>query len=107
MDTPAPDAQIQPNEQQVFLTLRKLGAADDEAFGFVQGTESMAGRNVIAAIRVLNARLNAALETQNAKLDAQANALDALQREINSRRWTIGLGFTALAVLITVLSLLA
>ena len=72
----------------MFVTLRKLGAADDEVFAFVQGTESMAGQNVIAEIRV-----------QNAKLDAQ-------QREINSLRWMIGLGFTGLAILITVLSLL-
>ena len=79
----------------MFVTLRKLGAADDEVFAFVQGTESMAGQNVIAEIRV-----------QNAKLDAQSAKLDAQQREINSLRWMIGLGFTGLAILITVLSLL-
>ena len=83
----------------MFVTLRKLGAADNEAFAFVQGTESMAGQNVIAEIRVQNAKLDSAIEVQSAKLDAQ-------QREINSLRWMIGLGFTGLAILITVLSLL-
>lgn len=50
------------------LTLHKRGVADDEAFSFVQGTEKMAGQNVIPEIRV-----------QYAKRDAQ-------QREINSLR---------------------
>ena len=90
----------------MFVTLRKLGAADNEAFAFVQGTESMAGQNVIAEIRVQNAKLDSAIEVQNAKLDAQSAKLDAQQREINSLRWMIALGFTGLAILITVLSLL-
>ena len=68
--------------------MHKLGTADGEARAFVHGTENMAGQNVIAEIRV-----------QIAKLDAQ-------QREFRSLRWMIGLGFTALAILITVLELL-
>ena len=95
MDDSTPDTQIHPSEQQMFVTLRKLGAADEEAFAFVQGTESMAGRNVIAEIRVLHARL-----------DAQAETLASQQREINSLRWTIGVGFTALGILMTLLALL-
>ena len=113
MDAPTPDTPIQPSEQQMFVTLRKLGAADDEAFAFVQGTENMAGQNVIAEIRLQNAKLDAAIKVQNARLDAerarlevQSARLDAQQREINSLRWMIGLGFTGLAILITVLSLL-
>ena len=113
----------------MFVTLRKLGAADDEAYAFVRGTDSMPGQNVIAEIRVQNAKIDAALETRGAKIDAQSakiNAaleagsakidaaleagsakIDAIQREINALRWTIILGFTALAILITVLALLA
>ena len=106
MDDPKPDPQIHPSEKQMFLTLRKLGTSDDEAFAFVQGTEQMAGRNVIAEIRAQNARLDAAIAVQNARLDAQNARLDAQQREINSLRWMIGLGFTGLAILITVLTLL-
>ncbi len=93
------DTPIQPSKQQMFLTLRKLGVADDEAYAFVRGTQSMAGQNVIAEIRLQSAKLDAAIEVQNARLDAQ-------QREITSLRWMIGLGFTGLAILITVLSLL-
>ena len=99
MDAPTPNSQIQPSEKQMFVTLRKLGVADDEAFAFVQGTENMAGRNVIAEMRVQNARY----EAQHAKLAA---AIEAQQREINSLRWTIGVGFTALAILMTLLALL-
>ena len=84
----------------MFVTLRKLGAADDEAYAFVRRTESMAGQNVIAEIRVQSAKIDAALEAGSAKIDA-------IQREINALRWTIILGFTALAILITVLALLA
>ena len=95
----------------MFVTLRKLGAADDEAYAFVRGTESMPGQNVIAEIRVQNAKIDAALETRSAKIDAALEAgsakIDAIQREINALRWTIILGFTALAILITVLALLA
>ena len=95
----------------MFVTLRKLGAADDEAYAFVRGTESMPGQNVIAEIRVQNAKIDAALETRGAKIDAALEAgsakIDAIQREINALRWTIILGFTALAILITVLALLA
>ena len=70
------------------LTLHKLGVADDEAFSFVQKTEKMAGQNVLSEIRV-----------HYAKLAAQ-------QRGINSLRWIIGAGFTALAILVTALALL-
>lgn len=77
------------------LTLCKLGVADDEAFAFVQGTENMAGPNALAEIRGLTARLDA----QNAKLAAQ-------QREFRTQRWMLGVGFTALAILITLLALL-
>ena len=101
----------------MFATLRKLGVADYEAYAFVQGTENMDGQNVIAEIRAQNAKLDAqnawldgAIKAQNAWLDgaikAQNAMLHARQREINSLRWMIGLGFTGLAILITVLSLL-
>ena len=101
--------------------MRKLGAADDEAFAVVQGTENMAGQNVIAEIRVQFAKIDAVLDARNAKLDAAHNAriakidagvetekakLDAQQREFRSLRWMIGLGFSALAILITALELL-
>ena len=99
MDDPTPDTPIQSGEQQMFVTLRKLGVADNEAYAFVRGTESMAGQNVIAEIRLQSAKLDAAIEVQIARLDAQ-------QRELNSLRWMIGLGLTGLAILITVLSLL-
>ena len=117
MDDPTPDTPIHPSEQQMFVTLRKLGVADNEAYAFVRGTESMAGQNVIAEIRLQSAKLDGAIKVQSAKLDAQSAKLDAAiefqiarldaqQREINSLRWMIGLGFTGLAILITVLSLL-
>ena len=111
------DPPIQPGEKQKFVTLRKLGVAHDEAYAFVRGTESMAGQNVIAEIRLQSAKRDAAIEVQIAKLDSQIAKLDAalesgdakidaIQREINALRWTIILGFTGLSILITVLSLL-
>lgn len=89
MDAPTLDTPTQPGEKQVFLLLRKLGLEEADAFDLVQGMQNMAGQNLIAEMRVQNAKLDA----QNAKLDAQ--------------RWFIGLGFTVLAILITVLALLA
>ena len=79
--------------------MRKLGAANGEARAFVHGTKHMAGQNVIAEIRGQNAKLDAWIETLSAKLDAR-------QRAIRSLRWMVGFGFTALAILITVLELL-
>ncbi len=52
----------------------------------------MAGQNVLAEIRTEIAKLGTQLESQ--------------QRQINFLFWLIGLGFTGLAILITVLSLL-
>lgn len=105
-----PDTPTQPSEQQMFLTLRKAGIPEDEAYAFVQETENMASRNVIAEIRVQNARMDArdaktaaAIESLNAKMD---DALANQRREISALRWMIGLGFTGLALLIAVLSLL-
>ena len=103
-------APIQLSEKQRILTLCKLGAADDEAFAFVQWMENMVGQNVIAEIRVQIAKFDAAHNARISKLDAwietEKAKLDAQQREFRLVRWMIGLGFTALAILITVLELL-
>ena len=92
MNVSTPEAPIQPSEKQIFLTLRKLGADDHEAFTFVQGIQQMAGQNVLAEIRTEIVKLGTQLESQ--------------QRQINFLFWLIGVGFTGLAILITVLSLL-
>ena len=84
----------------------KLCAADGAARAFVHGTKHMAGQNVIAEIRVQNAKLDVWIETQNAALDARGAMLDARQRAIRSLRWMVGFGFIAPAILVTVLELL-
>ena len=92
IDVSTPEAPTQPSEKQIFLTLRNLGADDHEAFTLVQWIQQMAGQNVLAEIRTEIAKLGTQLESQ--------------QRQINFLFWLIGVGFTGLAILITVLSLL-
>ena len=82
MDAPTPDTATQLGVKHAFLILHKLGLEEADAYDLVHGMQNMAGQNAIAEIRV-----------QYAKLDAQ--------------RWFIGLGFTVLAILITVLALLS
>ena len=117
MEAPTPDTPTEPSEQQMFLTLRQLGVPDDEAYAFVQGTQNMASQNVIAEIRVQNAKTDARDAKMDAVLAAQqreyanlqretATALANQQREISALRWMIGLGFTGLALLIALVSLL-
>ena len=117
MEAPTPETPTEPSEQQMFLTLRQLGVPDDEAYAFIQGTQNMASQNVIAEIRVQNAKMDARdakMDARDAKMDAvlaaqqreTATALANQQREISALRWMIGLGFTGLALLIALVSLL-
>ncbi len=49
----------------------------------------MSGQNVIAAIEGQNARFEASVQTQNAKLDALNAKLDALSAAQKSRWWML------------------
>lgn len=113
-----PDPRSSPARSKLFLTLVKRGVAADEAFAFVQTAENMADRNVRAEMRTAVAKLEAALEARSAKLEARSAKLEAAfeatlamlddqLRQLRALRWMIGFGFTALAILIMVLALLA
>ena len=76
--TPAPD------DKRVFLLLRKVGLAEDEAYTLVQEIQNMAAANLIA-------RFESKLDAQNAKID--------------SLRWVLGAGLAALGLLVAALRL--
>ena len=113
-----PDPRSGPARSKLFLTLVKRGVPADEAFAFVQRAENMADRDVRADVQTEFAKFDAALEARRAKLEdrsakleaafeATLAMLDAQLRQLRTLRWMIGLGFTSLAILITVLALLA
>ena len=77
--TPAPD------DKRVFLLLRKVGLAEDEAYTLVQEIQNMAAANLIA-------RFESKLDAQGARFESR---LDALRAELNVQRWLMGLGFAA------------
>ena len=62
-----------------------------------------AGAAVLALVR---GAFRSRLEAQNTKIDAQSTQTASLKSEIASLRWMIGLGFTLLALLITLLRFL-
>ncbi|MDE0103084.1 MAG: hypothetical protein OXN89_11950 [Bryobacterales bacterium] len=49
---------------------------------------------------------NSRLDAQNSRLDAQNTKIDAQTAQFVSLRWMVGLGFTLLALLITLLRFL-
>lgn len=91
-----PDPRSSPARSKLFLTLVKRGVPADEAFAFVQRADNMADRDVRADV-----------QTEFAKFEATLAMLDDQLRQLRALRWMIGFGFTALAILIMVLALLA
>jgi len=91
----------------------------------MEGLRNMAAANLIARfeskLEAVNNKLETKLETQNTKLDAQntqletkldaqntqlETKLDAQNSQLASLRWMMGIGFTLLALLVTLLRLL-
>ncbi len=91
-DSPPPE----PDSKRMFDLLLGLKMDPGGAYTFTQEVGNMAGANLIA-------RFESKLEAQNAKIDAQSTQTAALKSEIASLRWMVGLGFTLLALLITLL----
>lgn len=91
MDAPPPDTRNLPSAEQVFLSMRKAGQDDEEAFTLGQGIRSTAGGNARAEIRTEFAKLLAQLESQ--------------RRQLRSLIWMTRAGFTGLAILTTMLFL--
>ena len=77
----------------MYNILTRAGIQGRDAHVFTQLVEEMASANLIH-------RFESKLEAQNAKLEAQNATISTL-------KWMIGLGLTALGILITVLTLLA
>ena len=87
-DAPTP----QPDSKHLFDLLLGLKMEPGDAYTFTQEVGNMAAANLIA-------RFESKLEAQNAQTAS-------LKSEIASLRWMIGLGFTLLALLITLLRFL-
>ena len=121
---PVPTAATPPTDPDALAILHAFSGEDlspEDAYNALGGIRNMAGQSVTAAIEAQGARFAAAIEAQNAKLagaieaqnaklagaiEAQSTKTESLRSEIGSLRWMIGLGFTLLALLITLLRLL-
>ena len=112
-DSPTPPTD--PDGQAVYHVLAKDGQpTGEEVYNAVQGTRNMAGQTIAALIETWrtesNTRFEALRTESNARFEAlrtESNArFEALHRENANLRWMMGLGFTALGILIALLSLL-
>ena len=90
--TPPP----QPGSKRRFDVLLIMNLDPGSAYTFIQEAGSMAGANFIA-------RFESKLEAQNSKLQAQNSKIDAQNAQFDSIRWIMGIGFTLLALLITLM----
>ena len=105
-DSPTP----QPDSKRLFDLLLGLKMEPGGAYTFTQEVGNMAAANLIARFEskldAQGSRFDSRLEAQNTKIDAQSTQTASLKSEIASLRWMIGLGFTLLALLITLLRFL-
>ena len=89
----SPTSPTDPDGQAVYHVLAKDDQpTGEEVYNAVQGIRNMAGQTIAALIETWRAESNARLE--------------ALQRENTTLRWMVGIGFTALGILVALLSLL-
>ena len=116
-DSPPP----QPDSKRLFDLLLGLKMEPEGAYTFTQEVGNMAAANLIARFEskldaqgsrfeskldAQGSRFDSRLDAQNTKIDAQSTQTASLKSEIASIRWMIGLGFTLLALLITLLRFL-
>ena len=96
-DSPTPPTD--PDGQAVYHVLAKDGQpTGEEVYNAVQGTRNMAGQTIAALIEAWRTESNARFEALNSRFAD-------LQRENTTLRWMIGIGFTAMGILIALLSL--
>ena len=101
-DSPTPPTD--PDGQAVYHVLAKDGQpTGEEVYNAVQGTRNMAGQTIAALIETWRTESNARFEALRRESNAR---FEALHRENANLRWMMGIGFTALGILIALLSLL-
>ena len=123
-DSPPP----QPDSKRLFDLLLGLKMEPGSAYTFTQEVGNMAAANLIARFEskldAQSSRLDAQgerfeskldaqgerfeskLDAQNSRLEAHNTKIDAQTAQFVSLRWMVGLGFTLLALLITLLRFL-
>ena len=103
LPAPMPDSPTPPTDpdgQAVYHVLAKDGQpTGEEVYNAVQGTRNMAGQTIAALIEAWRTESNARFEALNARFAD-------LHRQIATLRWMMGLGFTALGLLVALLKLL-
>ena len=100
----SPTTPTDPDGLAVYHVLAKNGQpTGEEVYNAVQGTRNMAGQTIAALIETWRMESNARFEALRAESNAR---FGALQRENATLRWMMGLGFTALGILVALLSLL-
>ena len=111
----------QPDAKRLFDLLLDLNAEPGSANTLVHEVRNMAAANLIARFASkldaqgsrFESKLDAQSERIESKLDAQNSSLEALNTKIDAQtvqfaslRWMVGLGFTLLALLVTLLRFL-
>ena len=105
-DSPPP----QPDSKRLFDLLLGLKMEPGSAYTFTQEVGNMAAANLIARFEskldARGERFESKLDAQNSRLEAQNTKIDAQTAQFVSLRWMVGLGFTLLALFITLLRFL-
>ena len=90
--------------------LLKVGLTEDEAYTLVQEGQTMASANIItsfqATVESLKASMDAKMDVLNGRMDAIGARIDAQIAAMTNILWTLGIGLTGLALLITVFGIL-
>lgn len=100
----------------LFHALISVNVEPELAHDASEEVRNRAGENIVAEIKASEERTNARFNVQaaeikameartNARIDIVVSSIQSLQREVSTNRWTIGLGFAVLALLITLFQL--
>ena len=108
--TPPADA----DSLAVLQALIREDLSPEDAYNAMEGLRNMAAANLIARFESKLEAQNTKLDAQNTKLETKLDAqnsqletkLDAQNSQLASLRWMMGIGFTLLALLVTLLRLL-
>ena len=132
---PATTPPTNPDSLAILHALSRDGLSPEDAYNALEGVRNMSGQTVAAAIEAQSAKTDAQISKLDAKLDAQTSRLDTQISKLDSKldaqisrldskldaqnatiraqntqlaglRWMIGIGFTLLALLTTLLRLI-
>ncbi len=103
VSSPVSETLPSPDDKRLFLLLLKLGLNEEDAYSFVQELQIMASANLIAQFQSAMESIDARLEAQNSKLGTYSAALNSKMRIL---LWIVSMGVILISTVITFNALL-